>query len=414
MAEPKVRFKRDDGSSYPAWKTSSFSEAFIALNNNTYSRDMLNYNGGDAKNIHYGDILVKFGDICDIQKVIIPYVNKGLAIQKYASLKDGDIILADTAEDETVGKAVEIYNTKNDVVISGVHTMVCRPVNSFAPKYLGYCMNSPAFHNQLRPFMQGVKVTSIGRSNISEVEISSPSSIEEQQKIADFLSSVDDVITASEEEVANLETQKKAVMKKIFSQEVRFKRADGSVYPMWLEKRIGDICNTYSGGTPKAGNDAYYGGNIPFIRSGEVHSDATELFLTEAGLKNSSAKMVAAGDIIMALYGATSGEIDISKIDGAINQAILCIKPDDAYDKKFLVEVFRNYKDDILKTYLQGGQGNLSAQIILSLTFDFPCLEEQHLIADFLSSFDEAIVAAKKELELWKQLKKGLLQQMFV
>ena len=82
--------------------------------------------------------------------------------------------------------------------------------------------------------------------------------------------------------------------------------------------------------------------------------------------------------------------------------------------KKFIVEVFRNYKDEILKTYLQGGQGNLSAQIVQALSFDFPCLEEQNLIADFFTDFDEAIAAAKKELELWKELKKGLLQQMFV
>ena len=116
----------------------------------------------------------------------------------------------------------------------------------------------------------------------------------------------------------------------------------------------------------------------------------------------------------MALYGATSGEIDISKIEGAINQAILCIKPEDSFDRKFVVEVFRNYKDDILKTYLQGGQGNLSAQIVQGLSFEFPCVEEQRSIADFLSDFDEAITAAKKELELWKRLKKGLLQQMFV
>lgn len=203
-------------------------------------------------------------------------------------------------------------------------------------------------------------------------------------------------------------------MKKVFSQEVRFKKDDGSDFPEWKKYRVGDICKTFSGGTPKAGNDEYYGGSIPFIRSGEIHSDSTELFLTDEGMKNSSAKMVAVGDIIMALYGATSGEIDISKIEGAINQAILCIKPEDGFDRKFVVEVFRNYKDDILKTYLQGGQGNLSAQIVQGLTFEFPCADEQLLIAEFLSDFDEAIATAKKELELWKELKKGLLQQMFV
>ena len=278
--------------------------------------------------------------------------------------------------------------------------------------------NGLSWYNQM-PQICAEGARNHGLLNVSpndffKIHLSVPSSKEEQQKIADFLSSVDEVIAASAAEVQNLETQKKTVMKKIFSREVRFKRDDGTGFPEWEEKRIGDICKTYSGGTPKAGNDDYYGGNIPFIRSGEIHGDSTELFLSEVGMKNSSAKMVAVGDIIMALYGATSGEIDISRIEGAINQAILCIKPDKGFNKKFIVEVFRNYKDEILKTYLQGGQGNLSAQIVQALSFDFPCLEEQNLIADFFTDFDEAIAAAKKELELWKELKKGLLQQMFV
>ena len=103
MTEPKIRFKRDDGSSFPAWKEITFDSLYEPLNNNTYSRDCLNYENGEAKNIHYGDILVKFGEICDVQKEELPFVNDGNLVQKYASLQDGDIILADTAEDETVG-----------------------------------------------------------------------------------------------------------------------------------------------------------------------------------------------------------------------------------------------------------------------------------------------------------------------
>ena len=240
-------------------------------------------------------------------------------------------------------------------------------------------------------------------------------SLPEQQKIAEFLSTIDTVIAKQKETVSAWEERKKGVMQKLFSQEVRFKSNGGSEFPEWEEKKLGDICKTFSGGTPKAGEARYYeNGTISFIRSGEIHDDRTELLITEDGLNESSAKIVNIGDILYALYGATSGEVDISKINGAINQAILCIRPLIDFDRKFIVEILKYNKKNILRTYLQGGQGNLSAQIIQSLVFDFPCLAEQKKIADCLSSLDEAIEKQKATLAAWEELKKGLLQQMFV
>ena len=423
MPEPKVRFKKDDGSSYPEWGTSSFLKTFNALNNNTYSRDMLNYDGGDAKNIHYGDILVKFGDICDIQKNNIPYVNEGLAIQKYGYLKDGDIILADTAEDETVGKAIEIYNIKNDIVISGLHTMAWRPVESFASKYLGHYLNSPAFHNQLKPYMQGVKVTSIGRANIAKVGVSFPESLEEQQKIADFLSSVDDVISASEEEVENLEKQKKAVMKKIFSQEVRFKRADGTEFPEWEEKDLielfPNIRNGFVGTVTNFFTEKEKG--IRYLEGTNIHdgliSDNVELYVTKAFHKKHINNELKADDIIMVQSGhvgdcAVVGE----KYAGASCHALIIMSNAGNCHSDFYVAYFHSPAG--MKEIAIKSTGNTVKHILASVMQGFrvpyPCLEEQRLIADFLSDFDEAIAAAKKELVLWKELKKGLLQQMFV
>lgn len=240
-------------------------------------------------------------------------------------------------------------------------------------------------------------------------------SLAEQQKIAEFLSTIDTVIEKQKETVSAWEERKKGVMQKLFSQEVRFKADDGSDFPEWEEKKLGDICKTFSGGTPKSGEARYYdNGTISFIRSGEIHDDKTELRITNDGLNESSAKMVDIGDILYALYGATSGEVDISKIKGAINQAILCIRPLNDFNRKFIVEILRYNKETILRTYLQGGQGNLSAQIIQSLVFDFPCVAEQQKIADCLSSLDEVIEKQKTILAAWEELKKGLLQQMFV
>lgn len=398
MAEPKVRFNRDDGIRYPEWITTRLSDLFQRINER---------NNGQFDNTKWISVAKMYYQ--DPDKVQSNNIDTRTYVMRY-----GDIAFEGHPNDDFMyGRFV--LNDIGDGVISELFP-IYRFRTEYVLKYWKYAIQvervmSPVYRKAITS--SGASSNKLNEDDFLRETIHVPC-LEEQQKIADFLSSVDDVISASEQEVANLETQKKAVMKKIFSQEVRFKKADGSDFPEWEEKRIGDICKTYSGGTPKAGNDGYYGGNIPFIRSGEIHSDSTELFLTEEGMKNSSAKMVAEGDIIMALYGATSGEIDISKIEGAINQAILCIKPEDSFDRKFVVEVFRNYKDDILKTYLQGGQGNLSAQIVQGLSFEFPCVEEQRSIADFLSDFDEAIAMAKKELELWKKLKKGLLQQMFV
>ena len=212
----EVRFKKEDGSDFPDWEEITFDSLYEPLNNNTYSRDCLNYESGEAKNIHYGDILVKFGEICDVQKEELPFVNDGNSVQKYVSLQDGDIILADTAEDETVGKAIELYNVNGDKVISGLHTMVCRPRLTFAPKYLGYYMNSSSYHSQLKPYMQGIKVTSIGRKNIAETMISYPADAREQQLIADFLTSYDEAITAAKQELVKWKELKKGLLQQMF------------------------------------------------------------------------------------------------------------------------------------------------------------------------------------------------------
>ena len=181
----------------------------------------------------------------------------------------------------------------------------------------------------------------------------------------------------------------------------------------WKSVRLGDECTFFSGGTPKSTDSSFYGDAIPFIRSGEIHSDKTELFLTDDGLKYSSAKMVSKGDLIIALYGATSGEVDISKIDGAINQAILCIRPS-WINKVYLKYLLEDRKDDILNTYLQGGQGNLSAEIIKNLIFDIPDEGSQLVVVDFLNTMDRRINSSIMLMENLITLRSGLMQQLFI
>ena len=181
----------------------------------------------------------------------------------------------------------------------------------------------------------------------------------------------------------------------------------------WEQRKLGDITVSYSGGTPTAGNTEYYGGAIPFIRSGEISKKQTELFITESGLKNSSAAMVNKGDILYALYGATSGEVSISKMKGAINQAILAILPNKEYDSNFLMQWLRIKKDYIIATYLQGGQGNLSGTIVKNLIVELPSFVEQTRIGSTLTYIDNLITLHQHKYEKLVNIKKSMLYKMF-
>ena len=174
----------------------------------------------------------------------------------------------------------------------------------------------------------------------------------------------------------------------------------------WERHKLSEVCSFYSGGTPSSSKKEYYNGNIPFIRSGELHKDYTELFITEAGLSNSAAKLVETGDLLLALYGATSGDIAISKIKGAINQAILCIRT--KQNKKFIESVWNKHVERLLQTYLQGGQGNLSADIVKNIPFYFANSNEQDKLAKFISLLDERIATQNKIIEKLQSLIKGL------
>lgn len=179
----------------------------------------------------------------------------------------------------------------------------------------------------------------------------------------------------------------------------------------WVVKELKEIFISFSGGTPSTTNQNFYGGNIPFIRSAEIGKDKTELFLTEEGLKNSSAKLVNKGDLLIALYGANSGDVAISKLKGAINQAILCMQSD--YSNTFTFNFLSLKKNWIISKYIQGGQGNLSGDIVKSIKLAFPIKLEQEKIASCLSSLDELITATREKLEALQAHKKGLMQNLF-
>lgn len=179
----------------------------------------------------------------------------------------------------------------------------------------------------------------------------------------------------------------------------------------WVTAQLGDVCKFFSGGTPSSTNKDFYDGNIPFIRSGEIHSCSTELHISESGLNSSSAKIVEQGDLLLALYGATSGDIAISKIKGAINQAVLCIRTN--HDVFFLKSCWEKHCEKFLQTYLQGGQGNLSAEIIKSIKMAFPSCSEQKKISGLLTLIEDRITTQKKIIEDLKKLKDAIAEKVF-
>lgn len=244
-----------------------------------------------------------------------------------------------------------------------------------------------------------------------------PKTDDEQRSIGLFIKKLDHTIALHQRKQSLLEKLKQGYLQKLFPQkgqrqpELRFSGFTDD----WEQRKLGNITESFSGGTPSVTNSAFYGGAIPFIRSAEIHSDTTELSITEEAIKSSSAKMVHKGDILYALYGATSGQTDLSKIDGAINQAILALRPTKNVHSEYLVQWLAKEKETIISRYLQGGQGNLSASIVKQLIIPMSVNElENKAIGNLFQHLDDVIALHQQEIDRLQQLKQGYLQKMFV
>ena len=256
----------------------------------------------------------------------------------------------------------------------------------------------------------------IAPDDFFETQICIPKRIDEQRQIGAFFDRLDSLITLHQRKYDKLCVLKKSMLDKMFPK-------GGSLYPEirfagftdpWEQRKLGELAESYSGGTPAAGESEFYGGSIPFIRSAEIAAESTELFLTEKGYESSSARMVKPGDVLYALYGATSGEVAVSRQKGAINQAILAILPRDDCDARYITAWLRKQKGYIVTTYLQGGQGNLSGMIVKNLEVSIPSLPEQQKIGSMLSHLDSLITLHQRKLELLRNIKKSMLDKMFV
>ena len=370
---PEIRFK---GFTDP-WEQRKFDEVFdCTVPNNTLSRAELSYDEGTVLNVHYGDVLIKYGSVLDVQKDDIPRIpHRCREDFNGALLQDGDVIIADTAEDETTGKACEIGNLQGSAIVSGLHTMVCRPRNRMALGYLGYYLNSNAYHHQLLPLMQGIKVLSLSRSNIQKTSVSYPIAVKEQQLIAYYFSQLDNLITLHQRQHFLHSTPD-------ISLSVRL------IHPFytssWEQRKAKEICSI---GTGKSNTqDQVDDGKYPFyIRSDVPVRSNKYLYDCEA--------VITIGDgNIGKVFHYVNGKFDLHQ---------RCYKMTDFKDiwgKYFFYYFSTKFYDRAMKMTAKATVDSVRLEMISEMDIKKPPqISEQKQIAEFFANLDNLITLHQRK-----------------
>ena len=353
---------------------------FTGLQNNTLSRSKLNYESGTVKNVHYGDVLIKFGDYIDASKEELPFINDDSKVEKFKGsfLHNGDIIIADTAEDETVGKCTEIQGVDDIKLISGLHTIPCRPKEEYGAKFLGYYMNSSAYRAQLIPLMQGIKVTSISKSALQDTDMIIPKSVDEQTIIGEYFSNLDNLITLH---------QRKSFFK-------TFKII------VWEQRKLGDIVgNTYGGGTPKTNVEEYWNGEIPWIQSSNVAED--EMFdidiskkISEQGLAKSAAKLVPKNSIAVVTHVGV-GKLVFMPFPYTTSQDFTSLAELKTDAQFTCYSLYRRLKNDLHVVQGSAIKG-ITKEDLLCKELMLPSIEEQKKIGECFRNLDHLITLHRR------------------
>lgn len=389
MLVPKLRFKREDGTDYPEWEQTSLEDVCDIVGGGTPSTKNIDYWNGNIQWFTPSEI----GKTKYVSKSVRTISQVGFEKSSARKLPVGTILLTSRA---TLGEMAiaTIECTTNQ----GFQSLIPRRING---EYLYYLQ--PTIKNYCNKKACGSTFNEISKGELGKCKIPMPH-FEEQQKIADFLSALDEVITQSEAEVQNLEQQKKSAMQKIFSQELRFKREDGTEYPEWEENAISDLFEVSAGGDiNKANSRKEYGEDYPYA----VYANA----LTNRGLYG-YANYYKIGCDCFTVTGRGDVGYAIARHEKfvPIVRLLVCI-PKHNENVDCFAEIV-NYTNVFVDNT---GVPQLTSIQLGKIRVAYPTdIEEQQKIADFLSALDEAISYAKQELDKWKELKKGLLQQMFV
>ena len=397
------------------WEVKSFSQIFDMYPNNTYPRDCMNDSRGVVCNIHYGDVLIKYPTIVDVENCAIPYLNEDVKIKLQKLVQSGDIIMADTAEDETVGKCVEIKNVGDNKIVAGLHTFFCRPTAPFAAGWLGYYINSTNYHHQLIPYITGIKVSSISRTSIQETKLLVPP-IAEQRAIAEALSDVDGLIAAMDKKIAKKRLLKQGAMQQLLTG----KKLLTGFTDKWVEITFGEYVDIYRGGSPRP-IESYITDSpngVNWIKIGDVkpndkYINKTEERIIPDGVSRS--RRVDVGDFILS-NSMSFGRPYILGIDGCIHDGWLVIQNyHNSFDKDYLYYLLCS--EDVMMQYMGMAAGssvkNLNKEKVASLQLCVPTtIEEQQAIATILSDMDKEIADLEAQRDKYRLLKSGMMQKL--
>ena len=397
------------------WEVAKLGEKFRFISNNTFSRDFL-CEDGEIKNIHYGDVLIKYGSTLDVSQSDIPTINSELlpSYQLKCFAEDGDIIIADTAEDETVCKATELWNIGGKRVVAGLHTMWCRPAqNTFAIKFLGYFMNTSLYHNQVLPLIQGIKVSSVSKSAIQGTWLCIPP-IEEQRRIASALTSIDNLIDSLDRQIAKKRDIKQGAMQQLLSGKKRLK---GFTEP-WVEKKLGDVVTNSTGLTYSPNNVKKYGTLV--LRSSNIKNGKlifednvfVEMSIPERAKVHTNDLLVCVRNGSKALIGKSA--VITEDAEGMAFGAFMTILRANGIE-----QIFLNYywQTDFVQKQVRDNMGATINQITNADISDFDIyvpysFTEQQSIASVLTFMDNELSALEAKRKKYEQIKQGMMQQL--
>ncbi|MFQ9789203.1 MAG: restriction endonuclease subunit S [Bifidobacterium bifidum] len=415
---PAIRFA---GFTDP-WEQRKLGDCFEFLKSNTLSRAGLNGENGTARNVHYGDILIKFGDCLDDERSDLPFITDDTVLPKYAGsiLREGDVIFADTAEDETAGKCVELRKLPKEPTISGLHTIPARPRFPFGTGYLGHYLNSDAYHRQLLPLMQGIKVISVSKAALQDTQVRFPG-LSEQSAIGAALNEIDSLITLHQRKYDKLVILKKSMLEKMFPKdgesvpEIRFA---GFTDP-WEQRKLGDIAS-FSKGSGYSKADIRESG-IPLFLYGRMYTQyETRVDSVDTFAAPRPGTLYSKGTEIVVPASGESAE-DIARASAITREGIaLGGDLNVVYPQRMVTPLFLAYglsHGSSQKMLAQKAQGktvvHIHASDLKGLGIAFPDVTEQQAIGTFFSSLDDLITLHQRKLELLQNIKKSLLDKMF-
>ena len=418
---PNVRFpefRETEG-----WTSERLGEIYSFKGNNSLSRDKLNYVAGSMKNIHYGDIHTKFSSHFDITKELVPFINQSEedVVRNGNLCAEGDMVFADASEDMAdIGKSIEIVRLSGERLVSGLHTILARPTGvRIRLGFGGHLFKCAWVRTQIQKEAQGAKVLGISANRMRNLRLPLPRSIGEQQKIAECLSSVDELMAAQARKVDALKTHKKGLMQQLFPREgetqprLRFPEFQNA--GEWEDQSVGDFGKVVTGSTPSTAQPAYYGGGIPFVSPADISDlrfvDQTKTTLTPEGFAET--RPIRAGSVLFVCIGSTIGKVAQSVHDCATNQQINAVVPSAKHSDAFVFFALSYASERI--ALLAGRQAVpiINKSLFSSVRLLVPKLAEQHRIASCLSSLDALITAETQKLDALKTHKRGLMQQLF-